>query len=220
MVTAIVATTLTAVSIATSLATTSLSLRPWTGWSDKLWNFSHIAQHPKESMPVSVQEYYYGSWWMTPITSFILFCLLALHYDIIPAYGLVFHLIKSHVFPARLQKQAIPLPSRPSSPATCIHVSHDACDSQHNLIKSWVPPPPHGEATTPSSATAKVFVISLSGSDIESFIPLSPNSTRGLLAARQQKLPCTPSTSSSLCFSPVRRDTARRRTSSLVDEID
>ncbi|KAI0350979.1 fungal pheromone STE3G-protein-coupled receptor [Trametes cingulata] len=88
----------TAVSSSITLWFTSLSLRPWTNWSDVHWNFSRIDVYVNAFTPPIVYNYYYVIWYIIPASSFIFFAFFAFGQDAVKEYSACFMWIRDHAF--------------------------------------------------------------------------------------------------------------------------
>ena len=79
---------ITVVSTSVTLWFTTLSLRPWTNWSDVHWDFSRIGSYPTVLIPPLIQNYYYATWYIVPFSSFVYFVFFAFGQEAMKEYAL------------------------------------------------------------------------------------------------------------------------------------
>ncbi|KAI0944378.1 hypothetical protein AcW1_002108 [Taiwanofungus camphoratus] len=107
------------IGVASTSATLAFSvkwdMRPWTNWADVHWNFSRIDLYATLFTPPFVLRFYYGIWWIVPISSFIFFLFFAFGQEAMKEYGACATWFRTHILRRRDSKNSIsrliPLPA-------------------------------------------------------------------------------------------------------------
>lgn len=107
------------IGVASTSATLAFSvkwdMRPYTNWADVHWNFSRIDLYATLFTPPFVLRFYYGIWWIVPISSFIFFLFFAFGQEAMKEYGACAAWFRAHIMRRRDSKisisRFIPLPA-------------------------------------------------------------------------------------------------------------
>jgi pheromone a factor receptor len=77
-------------------------LRPWTGWADVHFNFSHIALFPTIVIPRYDLAWTFVLWWTVPISAVIFFAFFSFGQDAMKEYAVCIGWVRRVVFREKL----------------------------------------------------------------------------------------------------------------------